>query len=92
MTPDDEPQHLRPTLLDRETGERRLVDERWSASLFQWAENGFSCDCNRSLAFGRTFEESDGPCRSVRYVVVDVEGCDESDKAATIAEMNEGYE
>lgn len=68
-----------------ETGEVRVYDteeyiyegsdNEWSASVFNWEENNYSCDCNREIFFNRahgrelTDEEWDMPCTDGRYEV-----------------------
>jgi hypothetical protein len=79
---------MRVTLLDTETGETRLVG---GISTFDWAENNWSCDCNRSRLFNADGDE-DHCVGSHRFIVVHavVELVD-SDYPATLRELNADY-
>jgi hypothetical protein len=71
------------TLLDTMTGDIRVVE---GIREFAWAENNYSCDCNRSIFFDN-WEESN-TCDSVRYIVIDVYP---NLSNYTIEEFNENY-
>lgn len=68
---------MKATLLDIVTGEKREVTANQHGreiSPFEWADNNWSCDCNRQDCFD--VEEFDG-CRAERFLVVDFELTDE---------------
>ena len=64
-------------ITDTTTGETREWDSglEWvEHSDYLWEEGNFSCDCNRSLFFGRAIdtpedEIEEAPCGGLRYTV-----------------------
>jgi len=81
---------MKVTYLDLKTGK---IATETGISAFQLAENNWSCDCNRQMAFGI---ESDRKCRSMRFIVIDIErepqlGFDGREKEEIIAEANSDY-
>jgi hypothetical protein len=74
----------RVTVLDTLTG-RTATDD--TVCPFQWAENNWSCDCNRWMPFGDDHEpEEAAPCEHRRYLVI---GSDY--RYFDFREWNEGY-
>ena len=45
-----------PTILDTVTGEKKKVDSKFDNPWWWWSEGNGSCDCNRSIAFGKDDE------------------------------------
>jgi hypothetical protein len=96
-TPADPPEPERPprdvTVLDVVIGKTRTVrDERFDP--FQWAENNYSCDCNRGDHFhypdGEEPESSERYCDGHhRYVVVAIDPWPAG--SYTLDEYNDGY-
>lgn len=73
-----------PTLLDLDTGQTHTLTQN-DASVFQWCENNYACDCNRGLFVGRHRQldeeavarfagETEDACVARRFVIVDVHG------------------
>lgn len=61
---------MRAVVLDTETGKTHAVD---GISAFQWAENNWSCDCNRNYFDVETNGE-DGICEGChRFLVIAAE-------------------
>jgi hypothetical protein len=57
-------------LLDTQTGKRvEVLEERSEGQEFDWSENNFSCDCNRSIFFGEDIQSA--PCGNERYRIVE---------------------
>ena len=73
---------MKVTVLDTETGK---TAEGNGPRSWEWAENNWSCDCNRKLMFGT---HCDG---CYRYLVVKAEMNDPDDYEYTLAELNAGY-
>jgi hypothetical protein len=79
---------MKATILDTKTGLRRTVDGPRS---FEWAENNFSCDCNRNLWQADTGKPQ-GICEGrERFLVVAAEMNDPEDYEYTLSELNDGY-
>lgn len=82
---------MRVKLLDTVTGEVKDVDAPQGA--FQWAENNWSCDCNRCTYFGLEAEDlgkEDGICfGEERFLVIGVEG--PTRDYYTLRDYNRGY-
>lgn len=80
------------TILDTQTGETRIVDGPCS---FEWAENNYSCDCNRENKFDHEDEDEDeetGLCKGgKRYLVIKAEFQGPEDYGYTLEEFNNGY-
>ena len=84
---------MKVTLLDTVTMETKGVS---GIETFQWAENNYSCDCNRELEFGRPddYEQHiDSPycLGEKRYLVIAAEIEGEDDYPATLEELNSSY-
>ena len=83
--------YLKVTLKDLITGEVKDYPST-DISAFSWAENNWSCDCNRIIAFTGYVYDSDVPCKAERYLVIDAEGgFDGATKEEFIAECNYSY-
>jgi hypothetical protein len=75
-------------LLDAETGAVADIDDAINA--FQWAENNWSCDCNRVGYFDPDYmEKDDDICRSERYLIIAVYKTDRD--YYTLRDYNSGY-
>jgi hypothetical protein len=75
---------MKATILDTQTGLTRIVDGPRS---WEWAENNYSCDCNR-----HPFDMGDGMCEGCkRYLVIKAEFNDPDDYIYTLKELNSGY-
>ena len=95
---------MRATVLDTETGERRTSEGIRS---FEWAENNWSCDCNRAKLFGedvdremyRRMRERHPELLShqsycfgcKRFVVIAAEPDGDDDYEYTLRELNAEY-
>jgi hypothetical protein len=78
---------MKATVLDTKTGK---VLERDGPRSWEWAENNWSCDCNRELMFGG--KPIGGVCDGChRYLVVKAEMNDSEDYEYTLAQLNSGY-
>lgn len=75
---------MEATVLDTQTGR---VATKGGPSSIEWAENNWSCDCNRATIFG---EECD-KCECVRYIVIQSLSEDSEDYFYTIQELNAEY-
>ena len=87
---------MRPTLLDKVTGEKA---EGVEGSLFWWSQGNGSCDCNRAIAFDGADEElekkfGEYACYGTeRFLAVDVHGDLEGEtKESALAKINARYE
>lgn len=79
---------MKATILDTNTGLRQTVDGPRS---WEWAENNYSCDCNRNLC-GVDTGKPDGICEgSERFIVVAAEMNSPDDYKYTLAELNADY-
>lgn len=79
---------MKATILDTKTGLYQTVEGPRS---YEWAENDWSCDCNRNPWQAET-GKPDGICEgNERFLVVAAEMNDPEDYKYTIAELNEGY-
>ncbi len=79
---------MKATILDTKTGLRQTVDGPRS---FEWAENNYSCDCNRNPWLAET-GKPDGICEGCeRFLLVAAEMNDLEDYEYTLAELNAGY-
>ena len=83
------------TYRDLLTGEL-AVDRHADLRAFDMAENNWSCDCNRSIAFGVPMPNGPSYCMGTsRYVVHAIEGDADGLEGYTveelIAEANRGY-
>lgn len=79
---------MKATILDTVTGEKMTVDGPRS---FEWAENNWSCDCNRN-PFDVDTGKPDGVCEGCeRFLVVEAVMDDPDDYEYTMDELNEGY-
>ena len=79
---------MKATILDTVTGEMKTVDGPRS---WEWAENDWSCDCNRNL-----WDVDTGKPESVcegceRFLVVEAVMDDPEDYEYTLDELNGGY-
>lgn len=72
-------------LLDTVT--RNIVETTEPADSFQWAENNWSCDCNRQSYFEPIDWEAS--CVSVRYLVIGVS--EPTRDYYTLKDYNDGY-
>lgn len=80
---------MKATILDTLTGENITTDN--SVRSYDWAENGYSCDCNRGLKFPYYENLVEGVCDgSKRFLVVAAE-FGEGDYDYTLGELNECY-
>jgi hypothetical protein len=84
---------MKVTLLDTKTGETREVA---GINGFQWAENNWSCDCNRAGYFGppEDFVEGENTCDGChRFLVTafESEGLEQDHAHYTLADFNSGY-
>lgn len=80
---------MKVTYLDLKTGK---TAQDAGISEFQLTENNWSCDCNRSFAFG--LKENGVYCLSQRFIVVSVEAESEDEPFDTedvIARANSDY-
>ena len=79
---------MKATILDTVTGEKMTVDGPRS---WEWAENGWTCDCNRN-PWGI---DTGGPPKGChgwnRFLVVEAVMNDPDDYEYTLAELNAGY-
>ena len=79
---------MKATILDTKTGETMTVDGPRS---WEWAENGWSCDCNRN-PWGVDTGKPDGVCEGAeRFLVVAAEMKDPEDYEYTLEELNKEY-
>ena len=79
---------MKATILDTKTGLRQTVEGPRS---WEWAENNYSCDCNRNPWHAET-GKPDGICEGrERFLVVAAEMNDPEDYEYTLAELNNGY-
>lgn len=79
---------MKATILDTKTGLRQTVEGPRS---WEWAENNYSCDCNRNPWHAET-GKPDGVCEGCeRFLVVAAEMNDPEDYEYTLAELNTGY-
>ena len=79
---------MKATILDTKTGLQEIVDGIYS---FEWAENNYSCDCNRNPWDADT-GKPEGICEGCeRFIVVAAEMNSPNDDAYTLAELNSGY-
>ncbi len=76
---------MKVKLLDVDTGKTVFVDE--GINTFQWAENNWSCDCNRWMYFG---EGEPIGCEAKRFLVVEYE-LEEGDYECSLRELNSDY-
>jgi len=80
---------MKVTLLDTQTGKTK---ESEGLRTFEWAENNWSCDCNREIIF---FGFDCTPCRSClgcnRFIVIKAEVETDDDYECSLFELNEGY-
>ena len=75
------------TIIDTVTGEKITINGPRS---WEWAENNWSCDCNRNYwELGAV--ESDVCQGSERFLVVDAVMDDQEDYEYTLDELNEEY-
>lgn len=78
---------MNATILDTVTGKRARV---FGINAWQWAENNWSCDCNRNPWHADT-GKPDGICQGCeRFLVVDAE-FEPGDDRYTLAELNASY-
>lgn len=78
---------MKATILDTVTGEKMAVDGPRS---WEWAENNWSCDCNRN-PWGVPTGKPDGVCEGCeRFIVVEAV-MNALDYEYTLDELNEGY-
>jgi len=79
---------MKATILDVKTGKKMTVDGPRS---FEWAENNWSCDCNRNPWNAETGSD-DGRCEGAkRFLVVAAEMNDPDDYEYTLEELNADY-
>jgi hypothetical protein len=79
---------MKATILDTVTGKKMTVDGPRS---WEWAENNWSCDCNRN-PWDVDTGKPDGVCEGCeRFLVVDAAMDDPEDYEYTLDELNEGY-
>ena len=79
---------MKATILDTKTGETRTIDGPRS---WEWAENNYSCDCNREIMFGHD-DGASGICMGgKRYLVIKAEFNDPEDYDYTLEELNGDY-
>ncbi len=80
------------TILDTVTGEKLTTNDKHDS--FSWAENNWSCDCNRELYFLPDSMETEGKCSTKRFLVIAAKFNDEEKTEGyvyTLRELNEGY-
>lgn len=79
---------MKATILDTKTGLRQVVDGPRS---WEWAENNYSCDCNRNPWDAET-GKPDGICKGhERFLVVAAEMNHPEDSEYTLSELNADY-
>lgn len=76
---------MKATILDTITGLTGSIDGPRS---FEWAEDGWSCDCNRDLWNVTNHEDE---CGTNRFLVIEAEMNDPEDYQYTLHELNECY-
>lgn len=82
---------MKVTLLDTKSGETREVA---GICGFQWADNNWSCDCNRAGYFGPPddWNDGDGVCvGGHRFIVITSKAEDSGEDHYTLADLNPGY-
>jgi len=80
---------MKVTLLDTHTGKTTVAS---GISTFEWAENNWSCDCNRETYFGHATGREKGLClHCKRYIIIAAEVEEQDDWFATLKELNAGY-
>lgn len=76
------------TILDTVTGEKMQVDGPRS---WEWAENNWSCDCNRN-PWGVDTGKPEGDCKGAeRFLVIEAVMNGADDYEYTLDELNERY-
>lgn len=79
---------MKATILDTVTGLKQVVDGPRS---WEWAENNYSCDCNRN-PWNAQVEQFDGYCIGCkRFIVIAAEFNSPDDDHFTLGELNEDY-
>ena len=75
------------TILDTLTGKKEIKS---GVKSWEWAENNWSCDCNRNI-----FDDEDGvedhSCKTERFLVVEAIMDSEEDYEYTLEELNADY-
>lgn len=79
---------MKATILDTKTG---LIAIKDGPRSWEWAENNYSCDCNRILSFDVDIGRYQFCMGSKRFIVVGAEMNDPYDYEYTLAELNSGY-
>lgn len=78
---------MKATILDTVTGVTKECSEQ---SSFQWAENNWSCDCNRMSYFDVPDDDSCLCKGGVRFIVIKAE-FEEDEQEYTLAYINSEY-
>lgn len=79
---------MKVSLLDTHTGQTCEVA---GIRGFEWAENNWSCDCNRESYFD-VDETGSGTCIGChRFLVIAAEPEDQDDEGYTLADLNSSY-
>lgn len=73
---------MKATILDTQTGQTHIID---GPSCFEFAENNWSCDCNRNP------QGCGDVCESNRFLVVAFEPTLTGDEDWTLAQLNQDY-
>ena len=78
---------VKAIILDTKTGKTAETNGPRS---WEWAENNYSCDCNRQIIFG--IYEHDGICKGgKRFIVIHAEFDDPADYEYSLSELNSDY-
>lgn len=75
---------MRATVFDTESGIKCTTD---GPDSFEWAENNWSCDCNRASCFG---QDIGSVCQSNRFLVIDAK-FNPGEREYSLNELNSGY-
>lgn len=75
---------MRATVLDTESGIQCTTD---GPDSFEWAENNWSCDCNRASLFR---QDIGSVCQSKRFPVIDAK-FNPGEREYSLNELNSGY-
>lgn len=64
---------IKITIKNKDTGKIYTLHEPWFSGFeYSWSEGNYSCDCNRSIFCGKSYEDSSvSPCGESRYRIID---------------------
>ena len=79
---------MKATILDTKTG--RIATQDGPRS-WEWAENNYSCDCNRIRSFPVDIDRYHICMGCKRFIVIKAEMNDPDDYEYTLAELNADY-